>query len=295
MNDPQSDKTVQATLLRLQRAEITEHHIYHRIATVTRDSHNRTVLEQISDQEYEHALVWKKYTRREVSPDTLRVWYYTLLARLLGITFAIKLMEGLEERAQATYHEVGTVVPEAKEIIANEEAHEKELIGLLDEERLRYTGSVVLGLNDALVEFTGSLAGFTFALQDARIIAMVGLIMGIAASLSMAASEYLSQRSDGGDGKTDPKKASLYTGLAYIVTVILLVLPFLLLDNPYTALMSTLAMAVLVIFFFTFYISVAKDLPFWQRFMEMALISLGIAGFSFAIGIVIRLALGVNV
>jgi VIT1/CCC1 family predicted Fe2+/Mn2+ transporter len=186
-------------------------------------------------------------------------------------------------------------VPEAREIIANEEAHEKELIGLLDEERLRYTGSVVLGLNDALVEFTGSLAGFTFALQDARIIAMVGLIMGIAASLSMAASEYLSQRSDGGDGKTDPKKASLYTGLAYIVTVILLVLPFLLLDNPYTALMSTLAMAVLVILFFTFYISVAKDLPFRQRFMEMALISLGIAGFSFAIGIVIRLALGVNV
>jgi hypothetical protein len=28
-------------------------------------------------------------------------------------------------------------------------------MNLIDEERLRYVGSIVLGLNDALVEFTG--------------------------------------------------------------------------------------------------------------------------------------------
>lgn len=295
MNNLPPDSIAEATLMRLQKDEITEHCIYRRLAAATPDPHNREVLTGIAQQEYEHYLVWKKYTGQDVPPDTVRIWYYYLLARIFGLTFAMKLMEGIEKRAQGVYRKLMNTVPEAGDIIAREESHEKELIGLLDEERLRYTGSVVLGLNDALVEFTGSLAGFTFALQDTRIIAMAGLIMGIAASLSMAASEYLSQRSDGGDGSTDPKKASVYTGAAYVITVILLVLPYLLLSNPYAALALTLTMAVLVILFFTFYISVAKDLPFRQRFIEMAAISLGIAAISFVIGILIRAGLGVQV
>lgn len=179
-------------------------------------------------------------------------------------------------------------------MLDNEVRHEQELIALIDEERLRYVGSVVLGLNDALVEFTGTLAGLTFAIQNSRIIAVAGLITGVAASLSMAASEYLSQRSDEMVG-TSPKKAALYTGATYIVTVALLISPFLLLTSPYLALVFTLVGAVLVIFFFTFYISIAKDLPFWKRFTEMAAISLGIAGVSFVIGLLIRLVLNVNV
>jgi len=43
-------------------------------------------------------------------------------------------------------------------------------------------------------------------------------------------------------------------------------------------------MAILIILVFNFYISVAKDLPFKQRFFEMAGISLGVAVISFIIG-----------
>jgi len=293
MNQMISNPEMLDTLVILQRGEITEHEIYTRIAKVTGDLHNREVLERIANEEYEHSLIWKNYTERDVSPDPVRVWYYYLLARVFGITFAIKLMEGIEKRAQSVYHEIGTVIPEVKEIIAREEAHERDLIGLLDEERLRYVGSIVLGLNDALVEFTGTLAGLTFAIQNSQIIAIVGLIMGVAASLSMGASEYLSQKSEG--GAANPLKASLYTGGVYIVTVALLILPFLLLANPYVALPVTLAAAILVIFLFTFYISVAKDLPFMRRFFEMVAISMGIAAVSFVIGMAIRVVLHVDV
>jgi vacuolar iron transporter family protein len=134
----------------------------------------------------------------------------------------------------------------------------------------------------------------TFAIQNTQIIAVAGLIMGVAASLSMAASEYLSQRSETTAG-TNPVKASVYTGLTYIATVALLILPFLLLKSPYTALLFTLAGAIVVIFVYTFYISVAKDLPFYRRFAEMAVISFGIAGISFVIGLFIRAALNINV
>ena len=280
------------TLLTLQQAEITEHEIYRRIWEVTPDPHNNEVLARIATQEYEHYLIWKNYTMRDIAPVRLRVWYYYLMARILGITFAIKLMEGIEKRAQGTYHGIGMVIPEVKEIVAHEEAHERELIGLLDEERLRYVGSVVLGLNDALVEFTGTLAGLTFALQNSQVIAMAGLITGIAASLSMGASEYLSQKSD--EGSKNALKAAFYTGITYIITVFLLVLPFLLLSNPYFALPITLVSAVLVIFLFTFYISVAKDLPFVRRFLEMVAISMGIAAISFVIGLMIRVVLHVD-
>jgi len=292
MQDISQDPGLLRRILSAQKSEITEHHIYASLADTAPDARNQAVLRDIASEEMTHYGIWKGYTHRDTAPDNLRVWYYCTMARLLGVTFTLKLMESVEKHAQHADPGILAAIPEYAGIIAHEEKHEKELIALIDEERLKYVGSIVLGLNDALVEFTGTLAGLTFAIQDTRIIAVAGLIMGIAASLSMAASEYLSQRSDGGE--TDPLKASVYTGIAYVVTVALLILPFLLLESPFLALVFTLAGAVVVIFLFTFYISVAKDLPFFRRFGEMLAISLGIAAISFAIGLAIRVFLNVN-
>jgi VIT1/CCC1 family predicted Fe2+/Mn2+ transporter len=87
-----------------------------------------------------------------------------------------------------------------------EEEHELALIAMIDEERLTYLGSVILGLNDALIELTGSLAGFTLALQKAALVGVVALIMGVSASLTMAASQYLSTRHEDA-GKTPVRSA----------------------------------------------------------------------------------------
>ncbi len=288
-----TEKKNLAILLSLQKSEITEHVIYTKIAANSIDPHNREVLTRIAAEELDHYRIWKRYTKQDIAPDLLRVWFYYLIAWLLGMTFTLKLMEGVEKRAQSVDQALPFTIPEHAIILKNEVDHERELIALIDEERLKYVGSVVLGLNDALVEFTGTLAGLTFALQNTRIIAVVGLVMGVAASLSMGASEYLSQRSD--EGSTDPVKASVYTGFTYIITVALLITPFLLISDPFSALMVTLLAAVVIIFVFTFYVSVAKDLPFYRRFAEMAAISLGIAGISFLIGIAIRFVLNVNV
>ena len=293
MTDTPPDRNRSATLLTLQRGEITEHHIYTKIAAAQKDPHNREVLTRIAQDELGHYGIWKRYTNQDVAPNTPRIWFYYLIARVFGITFAIKLMEGVEKRAQSYDKALINKIPEIQTILTNEEIHERELIALIDEERLKYVGSVVLGLNDAIVEFVGMLAGLTFALQNSQIIAVAGLITGVAASLSMGSSEYLSQKSE--NSVTDPIKAALYTSIAYIVTVALLILPFLVLTNPYYALMLTLLGAVIIIFVFTFYISVAKDLPFRKRFAEMLVISLGIAAISFVIGIFIRTVLNVNV
>ncbi len=281
------------TFLAYQRDELTEHHIYTRLARTVRSPENRAVLERIAADELRHSRLWARFTGQEVRPDWLRVRFYTLVGRILGITFAVKLMERGEEGAQDNYARMEGIVPDIGAIARDEKVHEEALLAMLDEERLRYTGSIVLGLNDALVELTGALAGLTLALQNTPLVAMTGAITGIAAALSMGASEYLSTKAEG-DGR-DPLRAALYTGIAYIFTVLALILPYLVLRNPFLCLAATLAIAVLIIAFFTYYISVARDLPFRRRFLEMAGLSLAVAAVSFGIGILMRTVFGIEV
>lgn len=287
------DSTLRDRLLIFQRNEITEYHIYRQLAGMLKDSENRKVLERIADDELAHYRRWMHYSGQEVKPDRLKVWMYSLIGRLFGFTFAVKLMESGELGAQENYGSVSSQIAEAETIAREENAHEDALIAMLDEEQLRYAGSMVLGLNDALVELTGTLAGLTLAFQNTRLIALSGSITGIAAALSMAASEYLSTKSEETD--KSPLKASLYTGAAYIVTVLLLILPYLIFENYYLCLAITLAVAVAIIAVFNYYISVAKDLPFKRRFFEMAGLSLGVAGLSFVVGLVIREFLGIEI
>ncbi len=276
-----------------QKNEITEYNVYHSLAKSIKDKNNSEVLQKIGNDELEHFNFWKNYTHTEIKPNQLQIFFYVLLAKIFGITFSIKLMEKGEQRAEKSYTEIQKYIPEAANILKEEEDHENMLINLIDEEKLKYAGSIVLGLNDALIELTGALAGLTFAIQNAQIIALAGLITGIAASFSMAASSYLSERAK--DESKSLIKSSVYTGIAYIITVTLLILPYLLLQNPFIALIFTVLIALLIIFLFNFYISTAKDYSFKKRFLEMAILNLSVTAITFGIGIVVREVFGISV
>ncbi len=283
----------QHALRMYQRAELTEHHIYTRLAQRQKSPENRAILEQIAADELRHAGYWREHTGHEARPDWIRVAFYCLLARIFGFTFAVKLMERGEDSAQQQYRAIVPALPEAETIAYEEEQHEEALIALLDEERLRYTGSIVLGLNDALVELTGALAGLSLALQNTRLIAMTGAVTGIAAALSMAASEYLSTRTE--KTEREPLKAAVYTGITYLATVVLLILPYLFLRHYAFCLAATLCVAIGIVALFNYYVAVARDVSFRHRFLEMALLSLAVAGVSFGIGFLLRTLFGVEV
>lgn len=288
-----SDQAIK-TIAQFQCNELTESIIYEVIARRVKDAHNRETLLKIAAEEKAHAAIWKSYSKLDLKPNRGRIFLYTLLARVFGYTFAIKLMERGEDAANNNYSSIIDQVPAAQQIAQDEQRHETELIAILDEERLQYVGSMVLGLSDALVELTGTLAGLSFAMQNTRLIALSGLITGIAASLSMASSEYLSAKSD---GHKNPLKSAMYTGIMYVCAVVLLVLPYLLYPETLylAALFTMLGTVILVIFVFTYYISVAKDYPFRKRFLEMAGISLGVAALSFVIGILVKQFLGIDI
>lgn len=280
-------------LIIAQRTEITEHHIYKRLAKTIKDKENAAILDKIADDELRHYQIWMKYTGREVTPSRWAIRKFYWIARLFGITFGIKLLEKSEEQAQISYHEIGQEIPEALTIGKEENDHENQLIGLIHEEKLEYIGSIVLGLNDALVEILGTLAGLTFALQNTKLVALAGIITGIAGALSMSSSEYLSNKSEGkAEGAL---KSAFFTGIAYLVAVVFLVAPYLIFTSPFMALIVAVIDSVLVVFLYSYYISVANDQPFRKRFAEMVVLSTVVGLVSFGLGYLVRVLFGIDV
>ncbi len=295
----EKDITYQEAVKKLQQGEITERLIYLKLESSIRKEEDRKILMEIADAEKRHYEIWKAYTKVDVRPNKLIVFWYVFIGRLLGYTFALKLMEksinafnnGTTRRLT---EELRLRIADVDTILQDEDEHEKALLEMIDEEKLQYIGSMVLGLNDALVEFTGSLAGWTFAMQSNRLILLAGLITGISATLSMASSEYLSAKND---KEEHPLKAAVYTGIAYLGTVFLLILPYgLLPDQSYTAaLVMMLALVILIIAAFNYYIAVAKNLSFKTKFREMSIISLSVASVSFVIGLLVKRFLGIEI
>lgn len=279
-------------LIVFQRNEITESMVYARLANMEQNRQNREVLNQISAEESVHYQILKKYTGTEVAPDMRRVRHYCRVAKLFGLNFAIRSMESGEQNAYNNYADLAEF-PQLLSLAKEEQEHEKRLMDMINEERLSYMSSIVLGLNDALVEFTGALAGFTLALNDSGLIALTGSITGIAAALSMASSEYLATKSEKDPDKR-PVKAAVYTGIAYLITVALLVAPFILLGNVITALCVMLLLALTIIGVFNYYYAVARGESFRKRFGEMAALSFSVAAISFLIGYLLKLFTGIE-
>ncbi len=280
----------------LEKAQLDEEYgaaLYAFMAGREKNEQNKQLLTQMAREERQHAAVWKGLTGKALKPGVLRLFWLKLLTVVLGFTFAVKTMQKNERFAQSDYESLQSVLPSAAAMLTDERRHENDLYNMLDEERLHYVGAMVLGLNDALVELTGAIAGVTFALANTKLVAMTGIITGISATLSMAASNFLAERAQ---GNKNALKSSLYTGAAYLVTVALLVLPYLLLPTGmYAAAFAVMiALALLIILFFNYYLSVAKEEPFLRRFGEMALISLSVALISFFIGVLAKNLLGID-
>lgn len=72
--------------------------------------------------------------------------------------------------------EISKYVPAAIDVEKDGKEHKRKPVDLIDEERLRYGGSTVLGLNDALVELTRALVGLTLSFGNPHLIAMRGFI-----------------------------------------------------------------------------------------------------------------------
>ncbi len=278
------------TLLKIQEKEITEYFIYQKLSEKTKGK-NSEILKQISEDEFRHYNEWKEYTQTKAKPNKLTVTKYLLIAKIFGLMFMMKLLEGNEEKAQINYSKITGEFAKANQILTEEAAHEKLLIEMIDEKRLNYLSSIITGLNDAMIELAGELAGFTFALQKPELIGFAGLIAGIAQFLSSSASEielFLTERTI--ENKEEIKK-SFFEGSLYLITVFFLIIPFFLVQNPFIGLGIVTFNSFIIIIFFTHYVSIVKELSMKKMFSITLVITFGIGALSFIIGWIVKTVL----
>lgn len=156
----------------------------------------------------------------------------------------------------------------------------------------KHTGAIVLGMHDALVSLTGLIAGLAFALADRYSIILSSIIASVAASLSMAASNYLAEKTN-----ENPYAiiAAICTGTAYMITCVLLILPFFVITDRSTAVQSSFIIAFLIIFLFNLFTSKINRTPFWRRFLEMLAICVCVSVASFIIGQGAKYLIGIEI
>jgi VIT1/CCC1 family predicted Fe2+/Mn2+ transporter len=266
--------------------EFKDFTIYNELKKFEKDKNFRKILEKLSKQELKHYKFWISIsTRKKYSISKLEILFFRIIRIIFGLTFTLKFLENHEKDVIKSYKNYlkklkGKTKTKLKQIIKDEEFHENQLIKKVNEERVRYLGASILGLNDGLIELTGALAGLTAAFQNSFIVAISALIAGIAASMSMAASSYLQARTE----MKNPGKSAYYTGISYISVVLLLVLPYFLLSNIYLALIFSIFIAISVVSLTSFYISVLFERKYKKELVEMFAFSLGIAFITFLIG-----------
>ena len=268
--------------------------IYTLLEASEKNEENKKILRKLITEEKRHYAFCQKITDESRTANLFKVIFYTILVKIFGTSFTLKFMESREEDAEQFYLGIVDEYPEAKDIYNEEVNHENNLISMLKDTKLVNAGGIVLGMNDALVELTGTLSGIALAFSNTKSVGATGLIMGIAAALSMAGSAYLESKENPSD-EIKPLTYSLYTGGSYIITTAFLILPFFIFSSGLYAVLSMFFFAFVAIITYNFYISVAKELKFLPRVVEMCVITFGVAIISFGIGFLVKHYFGLDI
>ena len=121
-------------LLSVQKYEISEYAIYLNLAKMA-NQENEKVLIKLAEDSLKHYRYWEKITGEKVIQNKARVWAYTNLTKIFGLTFGIKLMERTEKKSQELYENIKNINKDFTWIIEEEKIHEKEGQGEIEKEK----------------------------------------------------------------------------------------------------------------------------------------------------------------
>src|SRR6266702_5336505 len=272
------------------RDEYTDGAVYQMLSRHEKNQAFKKALEDLARGEQSHYEFWKAHTpETTVNVNRLKV-YFTLLLRLtLGLTFTMKFLEKHEDALHERYRQMVKNIPFADkarfEAMMEEEEHQESyLMGEIHEGRVKYMSFIVLGLADAVVEISGIHAGSLGIYNRTELAGIAGVVAGMAASIAMASAAY-AQAKQGFEGSA--KWSAIYTGVSYMITAILLALPYFLTGNMAGALGISLVVGVVLVATMTFYDSVISARTFKRQFGEIAGIILAASLALFVIGTVV--------
>ncbi len=283
--------------------EYIDYMIYRELSNsrVVRNENMRKKLIVMAEEERRHYELWRRYTDK-CRINSLRLKLKMLLVKILvilmGVTFTIKWLERHEKRVIDTYLMIREHIPEKdleefNRMINDEKDHEDFLVNSLDERRIKYLSFTVLGLSDALIEIAGIHAGTLGVYSDTIKAGLAGLVAGVAASIAMSSAAYAQSKQLGGSLR--PGIAAIYTGIAYLLTAVLLALPYFMIHDIFIALFISLALSILVLAYVSLYSMVLMERSFVREMLETSLVIFGATIVLYFFGELVNKLLGLHV
>jgi VIT1/CCC1 family predicted Fe2+/Mn2+ transporter len=280
--------------------EFDDYAVYKKLSESTFEKSKafKRTLARLAKMEYRHYQFWSKYCpERKVSPSNLKVNLIVILRFVLGVTFAVRYLERNEAKVIKKYRGMVRQIPSRdmrafREMIADEEEHEKRFAERFEEPHIKYISFIVLGLADALVEIAGIHAGSLGIYNSTELAGLAGIVAGAAASIAMASAAYAQAKAG---FKGSAAVSAVYTGVSYFVTAVILATPYFLTKIMLDALLASLVLAVLVIAFISFYGSVISGTVFSKDFIEVTSIMFGATIALYLLGLAIRHLTGIAI
>jgi VIT1/CCC1 family predicted Fe2+/Mn2+ transporter len=275
---------------RFARASLRHYQIYTTLHEYERDLRLRGLIAELARITKDEFAFWgrKGMVRGDEAKRPLFILGYVVLRRLLGVTMTTHLIIN-RERARLSHFEAYCAdcldLDERKAVVAMI-ARSLALVPASEDPRYRFFSYVILGFNDALIELTGALVGFSLALREPKIVIVAGLVSGITAAASISASAYLEAEHENGK---DPHRAAFYSGMSYLGVAALLVLPFIVTGSILWGVTLMLIVALALVFVLALYSSVVLGKSYLHQVRQILALSLGVAFISFSVGYLLNL------
>lgn len=128
---------IRRQIIQAQKNEVTEYHIYKRLARKAPNKKQKNILNSIAEDELRHYKIWMKYSGIEVEPNRWNLIKYYWIIQIFGLEYGLKKMEDGERSAKVNYAEIGKVIPEALKLSREETLHEQEIFEMIKSKRLK--------------------------------------------------------------------------------------------------------------------------------------------------------------
>jgi VIT1/CCC1 family predicted Fe2+/Mn2+ transporter len=257
---------LQAEIRKAQVNEVTEYHIYKHLSRVTKSAANKGVLNRIAEEELEHYRFWMNYND-EVEPRWWQVRFYTFIAGFLGLVFAMKLLERSESAAYKRYNKLARVIPEVAKLAQDEFNHEKALVNMLSDLRLKSFGTWQTAMNLVFFSLAGMLVilwQFSESLQESGIILV---LTGLLVTLSDTIFTLLLKNP--GKIRGEQFLRALFRLISGLMISVLAALPFFFSYNGIAASAISLIVVVIISLSVNFYSSIISDHKLFQRLLRV--------------------------
>ena len=311
------------------RDELKDKMIYSELSKLIRDSEAKRKLMELSEIEEGHSRFFldliKRLGRRVPDPPSrTAARLEAIFMWLFGLNIMMKLFEEREAATVVNYMKLfreGWLSEgdreQLKKIVQDEMEHESffaQKSSLSIVENLR---DVLFGMNDGLVELLAAVSGLAGAYQRSLLVAITGLVIGIAGALSMSVGAYVSTKSENElnqnrrlrmelssmvfgvrqeqvERGTSARESAVFVGIFYIIGALVPTAPYFL---PFSVLIDQIAstaLAVAALAIAGYLTSILSGVSSWRKVAEMVLLALAAALTTYLLGSVIRILTGIT-